>query len=164
MKIESVKEEGVVMAYMNGTYGSDAIADDVDINPFYTFILLFITPYVLFFAILMLITGQTDIELLYYSVMNESDTAVIKAWVIGSFVLSVLGTLFFSGYRTTDYIARRIRAGREEISGGSVLPVEPDHFVIEEVAHDEETEPEEETPRSPERYARLDGVIGDTKG
>ena len=149
------------MTSTHGTYSSDAIADDVTINPFYTFLLLFVTPYVLFFAMLMLITGQTDIQLLYYSVINESDTAVVKAWVIGSFVLSVLGTLFFSGYRTTDYLARRIRAGHEEARSGSILPVEPDHFVIEEVLHDEETNYNEEENRSPERYARLDSVIGD---
>ena len=141
----------------------DGTTDELDINPVYTFLLLFVTPYVLFFLMLMLITGQSDIELLYLSVMNESNTTILKAWVIGSFVLSITGTLFFSGYRTTDYIVRRLQKNANPAQSGSVLPVEPTHFVIEEVHHGDAPDSHDESDPSPERYARLDSVIGDTK-
>ena len=146
-----------------GTNEYDGISDEININPLYIFLLLFITPYLLFFLMLMLITGQSDIELLYLSVMNESNMTVIKAWVIGSFVLSVAGTLFFSSYRTTDYVVRRFQKNRSLAQSGSVLPVEPSHFVIEEVHHDDTPDSQSESEHSPQRYARLDSVIGDTK-
>ena len=150
------------MAYASAPH-DNTIVDEVSINPFYTFLLLFVTPYIVFFLLLMLVTGQTDIELLYTSVINESNAAILKAWVIGSFVLSMIGSLFFSGYRTTDYIARRLRANKP-MEGGSVLPVEPSHFVIEEVQHDlPETTTETMEHPAAERYARLDSAIDDTQ-
>ncbi|GEM_PF-2805109 len=123
--------------------------DGVDINPFLVFVLLFVSPYLLFYLLLALVTGQTDPQLLYFSVVNESNAALVKAWVIGTFVLSLLGTLWFSAKQTTQYLETRFSSPVPEAP-----KEEPAHFVIEE--HDDS---ESEGPSS--RYARLDSHIDD---
>ncbi len=126
--------------------------DLIELNPIIVFTTLFVAPYVLFFLLLMLITGQTDPQLLLYSVLTESDTAVIKTWVIGSFILAVLGTLWFSGVQTKRVIFRWF-VKYEEPAATSVKSSAP-HYVIEETDSDEHG-----GPLSPKRYARLDSTL-----
>ena len=130
--------------------------ESVEVNPLTMFVLLLVMPYLLFFGLLMLLTGQTDIVLLFDSVVRESQTVYMKAWIIGTFILSVLGALWVSGYRTTNFITQRITGSRKR-RGGSVGEPVPMHYVFEETPH-EEADPSESTPQ---RYARLDSVITD---
>ncbi|MHC3993586.1 hypothetical protein ACXWTF_02045 [Thiomicrolovo sp. ZZH C-3] len=121
----------------------------VNVNPFLLFVLLLIAPYAFFLALLILVTGELDILLLIETVWQGEWRAYIKTWAIGSFVLALLGTLLFGGYRTERYLLRK-RSSR------TVTPqrgVQHSHFVIEA-----EPEPKDET-----RYADLDDAMESPK-
>jgi len=122
------------------------VDDTVRFNPLLVFIFLLAAPYILFFGLLMLVTGETDIALLIEAVWGGAWTVYMKTWVIGTFVLAVGGALFFSGYRTERYLIDRLFRGRRK-GGGSVLPHR--HYVIE--SHEEK--------RSGTRYAGLNDVM-----
>ncbi len=130
----------------------DDPADLIELNPIIVFTTLLVAPYLFFFLLLMFITGQTDPQLLLYSVLTESDTAVIKTWVIGSFILAVLGTLWFSGVQTKRIVFRLLVADKEPAALPHKTP--NTHFVIEETDDDEHG-----GPLSPKRYARLDSTL-----
>lgn len=122
-----------------------ARGETVSFNPFLLFVLLLITPYLLFFSLLMLVTGELNLSLLAESVWQGEWSVYMKTWVIGSFVLSVLGALFFGGYRTERYLTRH-RAVRR--TRPRPAPHEH-HYVIEAVP-----EPVDAT-----RYADLDDAM-----
>jgi len=127
----------------------------IDVNMAWTLLLFLVLPYVLFFGLLMLLTGQVDLLLLYRSVMHDDATAVFKAWVIGIFTLMSLGAFFLTAYRTEKYIADHMEAKSEPpkpaAGGGSVSP----HFVIESA----ETVEASEAAKS--RHRELDNVLDD---
>jgi hypothetical protein len=79
---------------------------EVRFNPFLVFVFFLTAPYLLFFLLLMLITGQFDVVLLAEAVWERDWDAYMKTWVIGTFVLSVLSALFVSGYRTERYLVQ----------------------------------------------------------
>ncbi|WP_416768714.1 hypothetical protein ACM66T_01880 [Sulfurimonas sp. ST-25] len=121
----------------------------VYVNPFLLFIILLVAPYLFFLGLLMIVTGELDILLLIETVWQGEWSAYTKTWAIGSFVLALLGALFFGGYRTERYLLRK-RSSR------SVTPqrgVQHSHFVIEA-----EPEPKDET-----RYADLDDAMESPK-
>jgi len=139
---------------MKGTAEShDDPSDYVELNPFVVFLILFIVPYLLFFGLLMLVTGQTDAMLLYASVVNESNDALIKAWVIGTFALSVVGTLWFSGVQTKQLIQSHLKKSHELVPDSQKTG--QTHFVIEQ------TDDSSVGQLSSKRYARLDSFIDD---
>ena len=110
--------------------------DEVEVNPFMLFMLLLIMPYVLFFGLLMLITWQFNLALLYESVVQVSGTVYIKAWVIGSFVLAFLGALLLSGYRTKSYLSEQLLAAKpQQLTRQSAAP--KGHYTIEELPQEE---------------------------
>ena len=124
----------------------------VNINMVLVFAFFLILPYILFFGLLMLLTGQIDVLLLYSAVMQKNDPVVIKAWVIGMFVLSVASTAYVSIYRTEKYLVRRL----SHHSGGSVGSAKvPESFVMES------PEKVEETEESKTRHSGLGNVIDD---
>ena len=127
--------------------------ETVDVNMVWTFLLFLVLPYVLFFGLLILLTGQIDLGLLYRSVMHDDAAAVFKAWVIGTFTLSSLGAFFLTAYRTEKYIARHIdfTSKPPKPAGGSVAP----YFVIES---GESVEASEETKS---RHRELNGMLDD---
>lgn len=94
----------------------------VTFNPVVLFLLIFITPYILFVVTVMAVTGRTDIMLIYESVIANSDSVYFKAWMIGTFVLAILGSLFFSGRRTKQYLVEQFDEKRSAtaVQGGSV--------------------------------------------
>jgi len=79
---------------------------EVRFNPFLIFVFFLTAPYILFFLLLMLMTGQVDIVLLAQAVWERDWDAYMKTWIIGTFVLAVLCALFVSGYRTERYFVR----------------------------------------------------------
>jgi hypothetical protein len=129
--------------------------DKININMIGTFVVFLMLPYVFFFGLLMLLTGQVDLVLLYNSVMHNHDMAVFKAWLIGLFTLASVGGFFLTAYRTEKYIADRIgqtpKPPEHTPHGGSV----PTHYVIES---GETLEASEATKA---RHSELEGVIGD---
>lgn len=112
-------------------HSAESSGSVVTINPVLLFIIIFVSPYFLFMLTMMAVTGRTDIMLIYEAVAAHSDTVYFKAWIIGSFALAILGTLFFSGRRTKQYIVEQIETKqvREKLQGGSVDKKE--HFIIE---------------------------------
>lgn len=114
----------------------NTLEDDVNINPLMLFVILFITPYVLFFGLLMLITWQFNLALLYESVVQVGGTAYIKAWVIGTFLLAFFGALLFSGYRTKTYLSEHLLATKPQ-QLPTQKPMSYEHYTIEELPHDE---------------------------
>ncbi|MEJ2501210.1 MAG: hypothetical protein P8Y65_08860 [Campylobacterales bacterium] len=62
---------------------------EVRFNPFLVFVFFLTAPYLLFFLLLMLVTGQFDVVLLAEAVWERDWDAYMKTWVIGTFVLSV---------------------------------------------------------------------------
>lgn len=74
------------------------------LNPLFVFLALFIVPYLLFIALLMLMTGETDVNFLIESIMKDNNAVLAKTWVIGSFILSIIGTVVISGVGAKRYI------------------------------------------------------------
>jgi hypothetical protein len=128
--------------------------EDVSINPVTTFLFLLITPYILFFALLMLLTGQYDLPLLYTSVIQVSGTAYVKAWIIGSFLLAVIGTVVLSGYRTKTYVIERMAYKRPRNTPFK-LQKDSSHFSIEELPSEQAS--------IPSRHVKLERILDDTE-
>lgn len=128
--------------------------EDVDVNPVTTFILLLVAPYILFFGLLMLLTGQFDLPLVYTSVIQVSGTVYIKAWVIGSFLLAVTGTVLLSGYRTKTYVVEQITRKQTRQSPTPTLQ-QTAHFSIEELPSDQ--------ARTPSRHIELERILDDAE-
>jgi len=127
------------------------VVDVNNINIGLTFVLILILPYLLFFGMLMLLTGEVNITLLYAAVTAGHDMAIVKAWVIGIFVLSVVSAVILTLYRTERYFAEHLSHRSTPSSrGGSATP----HFVIETPEEVEETE------ASKARHAGLESVVG----
>ncbi len=101
--------------------------EGVNVNPFAIFLLLFITPYLLFYALLVLITGEVSLAILYNAVSSEDNTALLKTWIIGSFLLSIVGTAVISGASISRSIKRKISVQNRH----SGLSKSDPHFVIE---------------------------------
>lgn len=81
--------------------------------PIAIFFALLVGPYILFLILLMLLTGHTDIALLYNSIMQESNDVLIKGWVIGTFVLAILGTFYITSQQTKQLIKLQRQQARE---------------------------------------------------
>jgi hypothetical protein len=120
--------------------------DNVDVNPFLVFVVVLVLPYLLFYILLMLVTGEINIVLLYESVMSNSHTALIKTWVIGTFVLAVASSLFTALYRTGSHLGHR-QPPRSQFH-------QKVNFVIESAEHVEEAE------ATKTRHAALQNVVG----
>ncbi len=82
--------------------------EGVDVNIFVVFLLLFVTPYILFYTLLVLITGEADLIMLYEAVNSESNMAFIKTWIIGSFILSFIGSMLISGAKIGKSVKKRV--------------------------------------------------------
>lgn len=81
--------------------------------PVVLFFTLLIGPYLLFFLLLMLLTGNTDFILLYESIMQESNAVLLKTWIIGSFVLAILGTFYITTQQTKQLLKLQRQQARE---------------------------------------------------
>lgn len=128
--------------------------DNVNVNPLMLFLLLLVMPYVLFFGLLMLVTWQFDLVLLYESVMQVSGAAYIKAWVIGSFLLAFLGALLLSGYRTRSYLSEHLHTAKPQRPVRQNTAAVPNgHYTIEELPH--------EDAAAETRHSELDSVISE---
>jgi hypothetical protein len=121
----------------------------VSVNPFLLFLMLLVAPYVLFLGLLVVVTGELDLFLLAETVWQGEWNAFAKTWIIGSFVLALLGALTFGGYRTERYLLRR----RSAHTVAPRLARHNSHYVIED-----EPEPEDET-----RYADLGDAMESPK-
>ena len=118
-------------------------ANIVNVNLVGTFLLFLMLPYIFFFGLLMILTGQIDIILLYQSVMDNNSMVVFKGWVIGFFTIVSVSAFFLTAYRTEKYITDRFKQvpppEKKQRVGGSV----PTHYIIESdgaVEASEETE------------------------
>lgn len=130
------------------------LQDKVSINPLMLFVLLFVMPYVLFFGLLMLITWQFNLVLLYESVMQVSGAAYIKAWVIGSFLLAFAGALLLSGYRTKSYLSEHLLAAKpQRLVRQKAAAISNVHYTIEELLH--------EDAAAEARHSELESVISE---
>lgn len=121
-------------------------AENVDVNPFLVFVIVLVVPYLLFYILLMLVTGEINIVLLYKSVMSQNHTALLKTWVIGTFVLAVASSIFTALYRTGSYFTHH-RQTRSQFH-------KQKSFVIESAEHVEEAE------ATKTRHAALENVVG----
>jgi len=127
------------------------VVDVNNANVVLTFVLFLFLPYLIFFGLLMLLTGEVSIVLLYGAVTAGQDMAVFKAWVIGTFVLSIAAAVILTLYRTEKYFAGRMeQQSKRSLRGGSATQ----HFVIESPEEVEESE------ASKARHASLDSVVG----
>ena len=124
---------------------------DVDVNLGVTFAVLLILPYALFFGLLMLVTGEPNLALLYDAVTAGRDMVVVKAWIIGFFVLSVVAAAVLTAYRTERYVAEHLSPAPRKRQHGSRAA---EYFVIES---DDAAETPEEAKA---RHAGLERVVG----
>ena len=76
----------------------------VSVNPFLMFIMIFLVPYLLFFLLIMSVTGLVEPLLILETIIQKSSLDFVKIWVIGSFILSLLATLYLSGNSATHYL------------------------------------------------------------
>ena len=90
----------------------------ISVNPFFVFFTIFLMPYFLFFLLMMFITGLMDPILIVNVIIKKSSLDFIKVWVIGSFVLSVIGTIYISGINVKVYVKEKF--SRPKISGGTI--------------------------------------------
>ncbi|RLA72740.1 MAG: hypothetical protein DRG24_02085 [Epsilonproteobacteria bacterium] len=88
------------------------------VNPFIIFFTIFLMPYILFFLLMMAITGLVEPMLIVDAIIKKSSTDFIKVWVIGSFVLSIFTTLYLSGINVKQYVQNTM-GRRPKLSGGS---------------------------------------------
>ena len=127
----------------------------IDVNMVGTFLLFLLLPYIFFFGLLMLLTGQIDIVLLYNSVVNNNSMVVFKAWVIGFFTIASISAFFLTAYRTEKYIADHIRRTSNPPKPTGRSGTLPTHYFIETGGTVEASE------ESKSRLRELDDVIGD---
>lgn len=109
--------------------------DEVSVNPLKVFFLILTLPYALFLGVLMLLTGETNPFTIFNAVVTESNSVYFKSWVIGTFALAMVGTMFVSMRKTGKIINDKLIEKKEEkrVGGGSVAPASSQvHFVIEE--------------------------------
>ena len=76
----------------------------VAVNPFVIFITIFVMPYALFFLLMMALTGLAEPMLIVDAIIKKSSIDFVKVWVIGSFILSIIMTLYLSGMSVTQYV------------------------------------------------------------
>lgn len=104
----------------------------------------------LFFTLLMLLTGQHDLFLLYTSVLEVSNTVYLKAWMIGSFLLACCSALLLGGYRTKIYLLGLWIQNRS--MHFTQNKSDPDqYFLIEELPDDPE--------KVPDRHRELESIL-----
>ncbi len=132
------------------TYEQSRLQQQIDINPFMIFVIFMLLPYLLFFTLLVLLTGQHDLMLLYASVIDVSDTVYFKAWMIGSFLLSCSAAMILGGQRTKAYLLA-LWVKNRPMHLSEIKTEQEQCFLIEELPNQPE--------KIPERHRELESIL-----